>query len=83
MASGITNHLGLCDICPVDEGLNGLRSDRLVEILYVKGGNLADVAVIQLIEASSLNDGHRYCSILGQSLGDGQAGSASTDNLPD
>lgn len=78
----VTYDLGLYSICPVDEWLDCLGCGRLVEVLRIKGGDLAEVAVIQLVETSGLDDCHRNRGILRQSFGDGQTGGASTDNLP-
>lgn len=77
----ITHHLGFYDILPIDERLDGLGSSRLVEVLRIEGWDLADVAVIQFVETSGLDDCHGYRGILRQSLGNGQTGGASTNNL--
>lgn len=61
--------LGLCNITPVDEWLDGIRNGRLVEVLGVESGDLADVAIVQFIKASSFDDGDGYRGIFGQTLG--------------
>lgn len=73
--------MGLYNILPINERLDGLGSSRLVEILRIKGRYLADVAVIQFVETSSLDDCHGYRGILRQSFGNGQTGGAPTNNL--
>ncbi len=78
----VTDHLGLCDISPINKWLDGVCNGRLVEVLCVKGGDRADVAVVDLIKAAGLDDGHGHRGILRQSFSDGQASGPSANNLP-
>lgn len=60
----VTDSLGLCNISPINEWLYSVGNRRLVKVLRVKGRNRAEVAIVQLIEVSSLDNGHRYRGIL-------------------
>ena len=61
--SCIAYSLRLSNISPVYERLYGVGYGRLIEILRIECWDLADVAVVQFVEAAGFNDGHSHIRI--------------------
>ena len=77
----ITYRLWLGDVPPINEWLNGVGNRRLIEVLGIKGRNLAMIAVGQFVEASRLDNGHSHAGVFRQSGRDRQPSSSSANDL--
>lgn len=77
----LTYHLWLRDVTPVNERLDRIGNRRLVEVLGIECRDSADIAVIQFIEAASLDNRDGHIGVFRQPFGDSQTSGASANDL--
>ena len=66
---------------PINQGLNICGIWGRIGIDGMKGGDLADIAVVKLVEATCFDYGDRYFRIFGKAFGYCEARGTAADNL--